>query len=62
MPSISVWLKQSHVKRSGENFTLSFSKCLNAYSMPHIVVATRDTAVNKTDMVPVLTAYRLNAA
>lgn len=49
------------MKKSSENFILSFNRCLNVYSVPGIVLGTGDTPVNKTDMVPVLTAYRLNA-
>lgn len=60
MPSISVWLKHRYVKRSSENFIPSF-KCLNVYSVLGVVLGTEDTAVGKTDMVPVLTAYKLNA-
>lgn len=47
--------------KSSENFILSFNRCLNVYSVPRIVLGTGYTAVNKTDMVLVLMAYRLSA-
>lgn len=47
--------------KNSVNFILSFNRCLIVYSVPDIVLGTGDTAVNKTDMVPVLIAYMLNA-
>lgn len=50
------------MKSGSENFILSFNRCLNVCSVPGIVLGTGDTAVNKTDRVPVFTVYRLSVA
>lgn len=47
--------------KSSENFIVSLNRYLNICSMLGIVLGTGDTAVDKTDLFPILTAYRLNA-
>lgn len=48
------------MKSSSENLILSLNRCLSVYSVPGTILGTGDIAVNKTNMGPFFTTYRLN--